>query len=52
MKKGYKMTPTQIQQRFRQTIANQAEKVFSQQVSLPHPTEDQVDNLADSIKQL
>lgn len=43
MKQGYKMTPHQKEQRFRQTLSNQAEKMFNQQVSQPNPTMNKVD---------
>lgn len=41
MNKGYKMTPKEKEHRFRQTLSNQAEKMFQQQTS--QPNENQVD---------
>lgn len=43
MKKGTTMTEKQKQSRFRQTLANQAEKMFNQQVSQPNPVSNQVE---------
>lgn len=43
MNKGYKMTPQEKQSRFRQTLQNQAEKLFNQQTSQTHPQNSLVD---------
>lgn len=45
MKQGYKMTPKEKELRFRQTLENQAQKMFSTQISAPNPNSNQVDTL-------
>lgn len=52
MKKGIQMTPRQKEQRFRATLKNQAEKMFSQQTSQPHQQNSQVELLTDKIKNI
>jgi len=50
MKKGYKMTKEEKESRFRQTLENQAEKLFNQQVSSPNQTSQSVESLTNNLK--